>query len=91
MKISLKQIYPRNEKIFGNGTGDWLEDLQIENGNYACECSICGQRFIGHKRRVVCKVCAEEKVEVLKFEYDRLIDIEKNYKKLEKWYWSREL
>ncbi|HSW83499.1 MAG TPA: hypothetical protein VLH12_08495 [Usitatibacter sp.] len=37
---------------------DWTEDFEHENGNYYCSCVICGQEFFGHKRRVVCKVCA---------------------------------
>ena len=35
--------------------GDWLEDSTHENGDYENECAICGKRFFGHKRRVVCK------------------------------------
>lgn len=37
---------------------DWPEDLFHENGNYNCKCVHCGSSFIGHKRRVCCKVCA---------------------------------
>lgn len=37
---------------------DWREDFAHENGSYQCSCCICEQEFIGHKRRVVCKVCA---------------------------------
>lgn len=36
---------------------DWPEDFSHENGNYQNRCS-CGIMFIGHKRRVTCKVCA---------------------------------
>jgi len=36
---------------------DWTEDAKHENGNYGCRCAICGRSFIGHKRRVVCKLC----------------------------------
>jgi hypothetical protein len=39
--------------------GDWLEDAAHENGNYQCRCVHCGRMFIGHKRRVTCKVCAD--------------------------------
>lgn len=38
--------------------GRWLEDKDHENGNYNCRCITCGKTFIGHKRRVECKVCA---------------------------------
>lgn len=41
--------------------GDWPEDFEHENGRYQCKCSACGETFIGHKRRVVCKACAEAK------------------------------
>lgn len=37
---------------------DWTEDAPHENGNYQNLCCGCHQTFIGHKRRVVCKVCA---------------------------------
>lgn len=43
--------------------GDWLEDFGRENGNYMCKCCICGALFGGHKRRVVCKVCAQQDAE----------------------------
>ena len=37
---------------------NWTEDFSHENGNYQCKCFKCEQFFIGHKRRVVCKLCA---------------------------------
>lgn len=37
---------------------DWREDADHENGKYQCQCAGCGDTFIGHKRRVMCKVCA---------------------------------
>ena len=37
---------------------DWDEDKSHENGNYVCACGKCGFHFIGHKRRVRCKLCA---------------------------------
>ena len=40
--------------------GDWPEDGCHENGAYHCACIACGATFIGHKRRVVCKVCSEK-------------------------------
>jgi hypothetical protein len=36
----------------------WPEDFEHENGNYCCKCCQCGKMFTGHKRRVVCRVCA---------------------------------
>lgn len=36
----------------------WPEDFPHENGNYTCKCCHCGEEFIGHKRRVTCKLCA---------------------------------
>jgi hypothetical protein len=37
---------------------DWTEDFSHENGNYNCRCTHCGEMFVGHKRRVICKLCA---------------------------------
>jgi hypothetical protein len=37
---------------------DWIEDASLENGSYYCECVNCKQIFAGHKRRVVCRICA---------------------------------
>jgi hypothetical protein len=42
----------------GVDAGDWPEDFEHENGRYFCRCIECGGGFIGHKRRVVCKLCA---------------------------------
>lgn len=39
---------------------NWPTDAYHENGNYQCKCGICKTMFIGHKRRVVCKVCFEQ-------------------------------
>jgi hypothetical protein len=35
----------------------WPEDSPHENGEYFCTCHRCQRQFIGHKRRVTCKVC----------------------------------
>ena len=40
-----------------NAKRDWTEDAGHENGNYLCQCLLCGKEFIGHKRRTVCKLC----------------------------------
>lgn len=49
---------------------DWPEDLGHENGAYWCICSGCTGRFQGHKRRTLCKICAnkEKKDEKAKVE-----------------------
>lgn len=39
------------------GPQDWEEDRSHESGNYVNECCHCGQHFIGHKRRVSCRMC----------------------------------
>lgn len=36
----------------------WTEDAGHENGRYQNRCVSCEEMFIGHKRRVTCKVCA---------------------------------
>lgn len=40
-----------------NSPRNWTEDSSHENGNYECRCINCQNSFIGHKRRVVCKLC----------------------------------
>jgi hypothetical protein len=40
---------------------NWVQDFKHENGNYWNECMFCKKSFVGHKRRVVCKVCSDEK------------------------------
>lgn len=36
---------------------DWTEDFEHENGQYLCNCKKCGETFMGHKRRPLCKSC----------------------------------
>ena len=43
--------------VAGYAACDWPEDSADENGNYQNECVQCKCKFIGHKRRHVCKVC----------------------------------
>lgn len=38
----------------------WLEDQGHENGDYFNKCIVCGEQFIGHKRRLVCRSCATD-------------------------------
>lgn len=40
---------------------NWEEDFPHENGNYYNMCRDCGEQFLGHKRRQVCKECANKK------------------------------
>ena len=36
---------------------DWPEDFPDENGSYLGKCFQCGNGFIGHKHRMICKLC----------------------------------
>jgi len=36
---------------------DWEEDFELENGHYFNICCKCEKEFIGHKKRVICKIC----------------------------------
>lgn len=36
---------------------DWPEDFEDENGRYLNFCVSCDLEFLGHKRRVLCKLC----------------------------------
>lgn len=38
--------------------GNWPEDFGHENGFYSNTCTYCKRVFFGHKRRVVCRLCA---------------------------------
>jgi len=42
---------------------NWTADFEGENGNYSNRCRECKNEFIGHKRRVVCRVCAESRAD----------------------------
>lgn len=44
-------------EAWGKGVRDWQEDFAHENGNYQNKCVNCGELFIGHKRRPLCKIC----------------------------------
>lgn len=41
---------------------DWTEDFQHENGNYMNLCCRCNESFSGHKRRNICRICADQSV-----------------------------
>ena len=57
---------------------DWKEDFVHENGNYVCQCYKCKEYFYGHKRRVECKICANEQEEEKKEEYYKIIPKDEN-------------
>ena len=40
------------------GPMDWPEDFAHENGRYFNACHSCACIFVGHKRRVICRVCS---------------------------------
>jgi hypothetical protein len=40
--------------------GDWKEDFGLENGSYLNICVVCKDKFVGHKRRCVCKICDDK-------------------------------
>ena len=48
------------EDFLGNHPGDWTKDRDHENGCYLNRCIECKTIFIGHKRRVICYLCANE-------------------------------
>lgn len=40
----------------------WPADFSHENGNYECICAVCKLTFVGHKRRVICRKCANSQL-----------------------------
>lgn len=38
--------------------GNWTEDYDHDNGQYLNGCAQCGNTFLGHRNRRICKVCA---------------------------------
>lgn len=46
-----------------NFPGNWPEDYEHENGKYQNRCSDCGNLFFGHKRRPLCKICANKPID----------------------------
>ena len=59
----LSSLIPKGWKVVKNSTHverSWFEDSTHENGSYYCTCVDCGRSFVGHKRRVQCKVCATD-------------------------------
>lgn len=41
-----------------NSVKNWTEDYEGNFGGYCCKCHKCKEYFYGHKRRFVCKECA---------------------------------
>lgn len=53
---------PVGYKLLKDTTHDerrWHEDAKHENGSYFNECVRCLRSFVGHKRRGVCRACAQ--------------------------------
>ena len=44
---------------------DFPEDFKHENGNYENFYTRCATRFIGHKRRLSCKVCFDRELNAI--------------------------
>lgn len=44
------EMYPEENRSFP-------EDYHLENGNYCNMCIDCLKEFVGHKRRILCKIC----------------------------------
>lgn len=49
----------RHMRQINSFAGNWIEDFPAENGNYLNFCPDCQRYFLGHKRRVTCKLCAQ--------------------------------
>lgn len=55
-KALMDALYRRHSQV---SLRDWTEDASHENGRYECgPCVECGHTFVGHKRRVICRGCA---------------------------------
>lgn len=50
-------FYPIFSDAKYDPAGNWKEDFPHENGNYSNRCTECGGIFLGHKRRVICRLC----------------------------------
>ena len=67
------QEVPTFRALFSSSSRNWPEDFAHENGNYSNQCVGCEHTFIGHKRRITCKVCAAEEEAEAKKRADWLI------------------
>ena len=64
--MTLRIITEDNKLPYIPTDRDFIEDTTHENGNYENICCICTEHFFGHKRRVVCKICQNKKLNVVK-------------------------
>jgi hypothetical protein len=54
-------------EMFGHKSRNYEEDFYHENGFYVNICIACNNKFMGHKRRVICKKCgSNSQTEALK-------------------------
>ena len=61
-RVSCKENLIDNFQMqVNNQDRNWKEDFHLENGNYMNICMFCQGAFLGHARRVVCRLCAIEK------------------------------
>ena len=72
-KIDLSNNYRELKQLLQAEERDFPEDFKYENGNYEHKCTSCGQKFIGHKRRFICKECNSKKPESAWEMFGRLI------------------
>lgn len=59
LKEHIEQCSRHPMTAFGHPDRNWPADFAHENGCYICRCCDCGEEFVGHKRRVVCRACAD--------------------------------
>lgn len=59
-----------------------------ENANYLCRCHACSAQFVGHKRRVTCRLCAELAALRKCAEALRALDMDGHPEYCAKWYES---
>jgi hypothetical protein len=54
------QAYRESAQRDPEHPANWQEDFNHENGQYQCRCVDCQIIFLGHKRRGMCKLCAQK-------------------------------
>lgn len=59
-RLVVEELWVEIKTMVTQQIGDWPEDFEHENGGYFRRCVICSDSFLGHKRRVLCKVCHRE-------------------------------
>lgn len=59
-------------KFHIESAGDWPEDFQYDNGMYMNTCCDCKHTFIGHKHRIICKLCYNPITEKIKSDNEKL-------------------